>query len=197
MKQTLFTAFLSFMVFIAFAQVNPDTSKHIIFKGVPLDGTLNQYVAKMKQIGFDQIGLEDGTAMLQGEFAGYKACHVTVSTLKQKDLVNKIVVYFPETDTWSTLYENYSNLKELLTEKYGKPFEVLEKCERESQSVDDNSRFFQIKYDKCKYYSIWQTDKGEIRLSIDRNIARDCFVKLAYVDKVNSETIKKQAIDDL
>ena len=55
----------------------------------------------MKQNGFTHIGTEDGVAMLKGDFASYKNCIVGVATLKQKDLVSKITVIFPECDTWS------------------------------------------------------------------------------------------------
>jgi len=75
---------------LTFAQ----TSAHLSFKKVPIDGTLEENVSKMKHSGFKYIQTEDGTALLNGDFAGYKDCYVGVSTLKQKDLVHKIVVFF-------------------------------------------------------------------------------------------------------
>jgi hypothetical protein len=197
MKRILTTVFLSLTICIAFAQTNTDSSKHLTFKGVPLDGTLDQYVSKMKQNGFKHISTNDGIAMLQGDFAGYKDCYVGVSTLKQKDLVHKIGVLFPEKDTWSTLSGNYFNLKQMLTEKYGKPSEVVEKFDTYSEPRDDHSKMYEVQFDRCKYYSNWETDKGEIQLSIDHNSVTSCFVKLVYFDKINSATVKKQAIDDL
>ncbi|NOT51734.1 MAG: hypothetical protein HOP10_10720 [Chitinophagaceae bacterium] len=171
--------------------------KHLTFKGIPLDGTLDQYVSKMKQNGFKHLSTEDGVAMLQGDFAGYKSCYVGVSILKQKDLVHKIGVLYPEKDTWSTLSGNYFDLKQLLTEKYGNPTDVVEKFDSRSEPRDDESKMYEVKFDRCKYYSVWKTDKGEIQLSIDHNSVTSCFVKLAYFDKINSATIKKQALDDL
>ena len=44
--------------------------EHLTFKGVPIDGTLSEYVAKMKSAGFKYLGEQDGTAILQGDFAG-------------------------------------------------------------------------------------------------------------------------------
>ncbi|HTC01077.1 MAG TPA: hypothetical protein VK705_10380 [Ferruginibacter sp.] len=197
MKKTLTTLFLSLTAFASFAQTNADSSRHLTFKGVPLDGTLDQYVSKMKQNGFEHLSTKDGVAMLQGDFAGYKDCYVDVSTLKQKDLVYKIGVLFPEKDTWSTLSGNYFDLKQMLTEKYGKPSDVVEKFDSQSEPRDDGSKMDEVRFDRCKYYSIWETDKGEIQLSIDHNSVTSCFVKLAYFDKMNSATIKKQALDDL
>jgi hypothetical protein len=178
------------------AQVSSD---HLTFKGVPIDGTLNEYVSKMKQSGFNHLQTEDGTAYLNGDFAGYKDCYVGVSTLKQNDLVYKIVVVFKEKDTWSVLSTNYFDLKQMLTEKYGEPSDVVEKFDVESfaQPRDDQDRFYNVKSDKCKYYSKWQTEKGQIQLKIDHNSSRSCYVTLAYFDKINGAIINEKAKSDL
>lgn len=197
MKKTFFAFLFVCTSCLLFGQTNSDTSRHLTFKGVPLDGTLDQYVAKMKQNGFKHISTSNGIAMLQGDFAGYKDCYVGVSTLKQKDLVHKIGVIFPDRDTWSALSGNYFDLKQMLTEKYGKPSDIVEKFDTRYEPRDDNSKMHEVKFDNCKYYSIWSTDKGDIQLSIDHNNIISCFVKLVYFDKINSATIKKQAIDDL
>lgn len=193
MKTFFLTLIFTLTTMLTFAQ----KSEHLTFKGVPIDGTLNEFVSKMKQNGFTHLGTEDGTAILNGDFAGYKDCYVGVSTLKQNDLVHKIAVIFPDNDTWSTLSGNYFDLKKMLTEKYGEPSDVVEKFDTYWQPRDDKSRMYQVGMDRCKYYSIWQTDKGEIQLSIDHNNVTSCFVKLAYFDKINSDKIKAKAKDDL
>ena len=193
MKTFFLTLIFTLTTMLTFAQ----KSEHLTFKGVPIDGTLNEFVSKMKQNGFTHLGTEDGTAILNGDFAGYKDCYVGVSTLKQNDLVHKIAVIFPDNDTWSTLSGNYFDLKKMLTEKYGEPSDVVEKFDTYWQPRDDKSRMYQVCMDRCKYYSIWQTDKGEIQLSIDHNSVTSCFVKLAYFDKINSDKIKAKAKDDL
>lgn len=197
MKTILTTIFVTFLVTLSFAQTYADSSKHLIFKGVPLDGTLDEYVSKLKKNGFKYLSTESGIAMLQGDFAGYKNCYVGVSTLQQTDLVHKISVLFPEKDTWSSLSGNYFDLKQMLTEKYGKPSDIVEKFDRYSEPRDDQTKMYEVKFDRCKYYSIWETDKGEIQLSIEHNSVTNCFVKLIYFDKINSATVKKQALDDL
>lgn len=117
MRKLFSVLFLTIIALTSFAQTKTDSSAHLTFKGIPLDGTLDQYVVKMKQNGFKHINTNDGIAMLQGDFAGYKDCHVSISTLRQKDLVYKIGVLFPEKETWSTLSGNYFELKNMLTEK--------------------------------------------------------------------------------
>jgi len=193
MKTFFLTLIFTLTTTLTFAQ----TSEHLSFKGVPIDGTLDEYVSKMKQNGFTHIQTEDGTAILNGDFAGYKDCYVGVSTLKKKDLVHKIAVIFPGKDTWSRLSGNYFDLKEMLTEKYGKPTDIVEKFDGYSQPRDDNSRMHEVGMDRCKYYSIWETDKGEIQLSIEHESLIKYYVRLGYFDKINSAKIKAKAIDDL
>jgi hypothetical protein len=193
MKQYIITLALSILSTNCFAQ----TAEHLAFKGVPIDGTLNEYVAKMKQNGFTQVQTEDGTAILTGDFAGYKGCFIGVSTLKQIDLVHKIAVLFSEKETWSNLLGNYIDLKTMLTQKYGEPITVIEKFDDSTLIVDDESKIYQVKLDNCKYYSIWETGKGDIQLSIEHNSVISCFVKLGYFDKINGDKIKDKAKDDL
>jgi len=180
-------------------QVNADLSPHLSFKGVPIDGKLSEYVSKMKQSGFTLEGTEDGIAVLRGDFAGYKGCTVGVVTLKQKDLVSRITVIFPERDTWSSLSGNYFSLKEMLTEKYGKPSESIEKFDTPSYATprDDGDRMHAVKMDNCKYKTTYETEKGRIELSIDHESVMSCYVRLSYYDKINSDIIKAKAIDDL
>ena len=192
MKKQLTLLIFGFIVLSSYAQ----SSDHLLFKGVPIDGTLNEYVSKMKQNGFTHTGTEDGVAILMGDFAAHKNCTVGVATLKQKDLVSKITVIFPECDTWSLLSSNYFSLKELLTEKYGKPSDCVEKFQTMYGPNDDNSKMHEVRMNSCIYYTNYEIEKGSIQLSIETN-EMTCYVMLAYFDKINSDIIKAKAIDDL
>ena len=197
MKTVLTTFFCFVLTMTSLAQDNSDTIEHMTFKGVPIDGTLNEYVSKMKQSGFTLIRKEDGVAMLKGDFAAYKGCIIGVATLKGKDLVSKITVIFPEQETWSSLSSNYYNLKELLTEKYGEPSEIVEKFDTYSEPADDGDRMHAVEMDRCKYYTTYELENGSIQISIDHQSVMSCFVMLTYFDKINSEKVRQKAIDDL
>jgi hypothetical protein len=199
MKKVVMLLIVVLTTVCSFAQTRTDADKsaHLAFKGVPIDGTLAGYVAKMKQSGFTHVGTEDGVAMLKGDFAAYKNCIVGVATLKQKDLVSKITVLFPECDTWSSLSSNYFSLKEMLTEKYGKPADCVEEFDTYSEPRDDNSKMHEVGMDRCKYYTTYETEKGSIQLSIGHNSVISCFVLLAYHDKINGDVIRAEAMDDL
>ena len=188
---------LTTMISFVQAQETANSSEHLTFKGVPIDGTLNEYVSKLKRSGLTHIGIENGIAMLKGDFAAYKNCIIGVSTLKQKDLVSKIAVIFPECDTWSSLSNNYFNLKEMLTEKYGEPSESVEEFQSYSQPSDDYSKMHEVGMNRCTYYTTYETGKGSIQLSIENDGFTTSFVQLMYFDKINGDIIRAKAIDDL
>lgn len=196
MKKFVITAFIVLSTITSYAQVSPENSEHLLFKGVPIDGTLNEYVLKMEENGFTNIGTEDGTVILKGDFASFKNCIIGVATQKQNDLVSQITVEFPKSDTWSSLYSNYTTLKELLSEKYGKPTEIVEKFQLGSLD-NDQIKFSQVRNDGCKYFTTFETDKGKIQLSIDHKGFSSCFVMLSYMDKLNGKSIREKAIEDL
>ena len=196
MKKIIATlSFLMILMSSSFAQ----SSEHLKFKGVPIDGTLNEYVNKMKQAGFVLEETEDGVALLSGEFAGYSDCIVGVKTLQKLNLVHEIVVLFPSQDKWAGLNYDYERLKTMLTKKYGEPDECMEKFNSPSYRIeDDNDKMREVRMNNCKYYSTYNTDNGSISLTISNDgYEFGCRVKLFYIDKTNSEIFDDAVMEDL
>lgn len=108
---------------ITFAQTE---SEHLTFKGIPIDGSLDSFVQKLKTQNLTYIGKENGVAIFMGEFAAYKDCTIGIVSLKQKDLVCKAAVTFPSCETWSSLSDNYFTIKDMLSQKYGEPAVCVE-----------------------------------------------------------------------
>ena len=196
MKKIIATlSFLMILMSSSFAQ----NSEHLKFKGVPIDGTLNEYVNKMKQAGFVLEETEDGVALLSGEFAGYSDCIVGVKTLQKLNLVHEIVVLFPSQDKWAGLNYDYERLKTMLTKKYGEPDECMEKFNAPSyMTMDDNDKMYQVERNNCEYYSKYDTNNGSISLTISNDgYEFGCRVKLFYTDKTNSEIFDDAVMEDL
>jgi hypothetical protein len=150
----------------------------------------------MKLNGFVVVETEPGAIMLQGDFASYKKVIIGVVTLQQKDLVSKIKVMFPKQVDWASLYGNYSNLKDMLTQKYGTPTEVIEEFPSNPNVQVESVKYMYVSIGACNYKTIFETHNGKITLSLD-HIDSDCFVALSYLDKINGKIIKAKAIDDL
>lgn len=175
----------------AFAQ------QHLSFKGVPIDGTLKAYTDAMVKAGFHYELTKDGTALLTGDFAGYKNCIVGVYTLNNMDVVSFISVLFPEQETWTSLKSDYETLKSMLTEKYGTPSDSKEEFKT---YVGDNNGLIMhaIKDEQFEWYTNFETDLGTIKLTISEGIKYSTGrVVLIYMDKANGEKVRSAAMDDL
>ena len=171
------------------------TEEHLKFKGISIDGTLSDFTQKMKQKGFSYKGMEDGIAMFEGEFAATKGCTVIV-VAKSTNVVHKVAVVFPDCDTWSCLSNKYESLKDMLTQKYGEPSFNIEKFD-DKYIDDDGDRYYNVRTDRCKYATSWVTEEGEIDLDISHSGYLSCFVRLIYIDGLNTDKVINQAIDDL
>ncbi len=188
---SLFVAFVAFAT--TFAQTEPE---HLTFKGVPIDGTLDEYVAKMKQAGFTYLTTHDGIAVLEGDFAGYKGCTVSVSTLKAANVVNTIGVMFTNHDDWASLEKDYNNLKAMLTEKYGAPSECVEQFQGYEAPESNNEKMIYLQMNNCTWRTVFSTSKGHIELSITSG-DYSYYAMLRYFDKANTATVRAKAIEDL
>ncbi len=193
MKRLFISLLFIICTLISFAQ---NESEHLTFKGVPIDGTLREYVEKMRNAGFEYVGEENKTANLQGEFAGFKEFTIVVSTLKSKDLVNSIGVIFPANEKWWGVESDYNKLKSMLVQKYGEPSQCSEKFKGYTPDTDSEKRL-KLMSDEYSWFSIFNTPKGNIQLSIAYQLSIGCFVTLEYSDKINTESIRSHAINDL
>ena len=171
---------------------------HLTFKGVPIDGTLNEFVGKLKQKGLTHLGTEQGVALLKGEFAAHKGCTIAVIAHSSGD-VYRVGVALPEQDTWLRLYNDYSSLKEMLTQKYGEPSFVIEEFQSYGSGMhdDDDTKIYNVKFDRCQYITDFTTANGTIELRIDHNEMLDCYVILIYEDTSNGDKVRSSAIEDL
>ena len=186
--------FLTTIISLVFATALFAQEAHLKFKGVPIDGSLTEFVNKMKTAGFTHIGTENGIAALKGDFAGHKNCIVGVCTVKPLNIVSMIGVIFQSRDNWADLESDYDFFKEMLTEKYSAPAVVIEEFKRTPQ--DDNDKIYELRMNRCTWASAFQTELGEIELSIEHQDFQSRVV-LRYRDKINTEKVRKQALEDL
>lgn len=168
-------------------------NSHLTFKGVPIDGSLNEFVNKMKAAGFTHTGTSNGTATLRGDFAGYKNCFIFVRTLMPDFLVYEIAVAFPYRSYWYEAESDYKNLKEMLTQKYGAPIKVKEEF---GSYTSDDSKFYRLRDYEGFYYCIFEAPNGRLALEIEGAGSRGR-VNLWYTDKTNTAKTEANAMNDL
>lgn len=177
----------------AFAQTS---TGHLTFKGVPIDGTRKTFVSNMQQKGFTLLGTQEDVTLLSGDFAGYKNCTLGVTTLKNKDVVSTIGVIFPTCKDWASVENNYSNLKSMLSEKYGEPARSVEEFQNRTPR-DDNDKYYELSMNRCNYASLFEVANGSIELLITHETLSGAYVLLRYIDKINGDVVRQAAMDDL
>ena len=166
------------------------------FKGIPMEGTLNSFVQKLKAKGYTYIGQKDGTAILEGEFAATKGCTIAVTRFSDKDQVNIAGVIFPKEETWNSITSQHYSLKEMLTEKYGNP-ECTEEFSQGREPSSDIAKFYALTSDECNFVSEFSCEGGKIQLTMKKQDYRSASVVLRYIDNVNADETRKKIMDDL
>ena len=187
------------LLFALFSFAAVHAQEHLTFKGVPIDGTLGAFVAEMECAGFTYVDEKNDVVLMHGDFAGFKNCDISVSTLKSVDIVNSVSVTFDMHDRWSDLYNNYSTLKGMLVKKYGRYKVCVERFNSSYSPTSDGSRMTLLFLDKCKYYVIWETVNGTIKLDLVKgsSVTSGGKVRLQYWDKKNTEVVNEKALEDL
>lgn len=197
MKSILSLLFCLLLTSVSFAQNESNTSKHLTFKEVSIDGTLIEFVSKMENEGFTHLRTEEGIATLNGDFATYKDCRIAVLTIEPKEVVHSIQVFFPKCYGWSSLLSNYMWVKELLTEKYGEPTLVVETFNKPTVPDENNAKMWEVLQTNCNYSVLYEMEEGTIELTIKRGTVVNAFVQITYLDKINGEMLRQKAKDDL
>ena len=180
---------------LAVSMVCMSQTTHMKFKGIPMGGTLNSFVQKLKDKGFSYLGQQDGMAILKGEFAATKGCTVGVARFSDRDQVNLVAVIFPEEETWNSITKSYFNLKDMLTEKYGTPESIEEFSGREPSS--DFLKFHALVQDECNFISEFTCEGGKIQLTMKKQNYNTAAVILRYIDNANANETRKKVMDDL
>lgn len=169
---------------------------HMKFKGVEIDGTPQEFVQKLKEKGFTYIGKEGSSDILYGDFAGYNECVIGVASYADK-VAKVTVIISDDSNSWSLLYGKYSSLKEMLTQKYGKPSVDKEEWQGyRGKPNNDNSCLYELRMNRANIGSEFKTPAGDIELVI-LSIKMQCCVMLTYYDSINYNDARNSAIEDL
>ncbi len=174
--------------------------EHLKFKGVPIDGTLEEFVERLEDVGFARITVSEGVGLLSGSFAGKHGCLLVTSLLKDRNLIHGVTVLFPEKETWSSLLFEYDELKLMLTQKYGDPVAVEEYFNDDYVAREETSDFLKLhalREGECSYRAKFEVPQGIIGLTLSHVEIVGYCVALSYLDGENSALALSSAIDDL
>lgn len=181
MKRLLLTFLFSLASTIAIAQ-----TEHMTFKGLPIDGKLDEFISALVNQGFTLVYEADNGAVLEGDFAGKSNCSILVLPTKISKTIWKVAVQFPKNTSWYSLKGEYKTFKASYSNKYGKPksYEFFSKPYYEGDSYEMQA----LKLEKCTYISFFELEQGTISIELSPKE----YVQINYEDKLNSKIATKE-----
>lgn len=190
MRQFLLALVLLFSMIYGFAQ------EHLSFKGIPIEGNLEQFCKKLEADGFTKITSERDIAVFTGYFAS-QFVQVGVGATDDGQNVHTVGVLFDESDEWNLLVNTYDYLKSLYTRKYGDPKVSIEN--NPSSSDNNVSKMFKLSSGEVTYGSGWQLKEGSIELLIEKSATTYGYgnVKVFYRDTQNIEARIQNDLNDI
>ena len=162
--------------------------------GLPIGGSSEVFIKQLEEKGFVQISTFETMTTLYGKFAN-EIVELCVLASPKTNTVCKVIVYFPEKDTWSELRKDYFTKKHLYQEKYliDTSFEFFS----DPYDEGDGYELRAIKADKCHYITFFNDIYGKIAVSVDTKPR----VKVTYEDpasmKIAQDELKSKAFDDI
>lgn len=188
MKRTLLIAML------ALFSLSLNAQDHLKFKGIPIDGSLNSFVSKLKAQGFSYKAEQDGIALLEGTFAGYTQCELVV--VSTNDVVWKVVVMLPANDKWNDVKRNYDIFKKAFTEKYNVS-PIIEEHIDSHGGEGSGMEAYSFKDDKAVWRSDFTVPGGTARVEIRYADYYRLQLWIEYYDDLNSTKRNRTIIDDI
>ena len=177
-----------------FISLGISAQEHLHFKGVPIDGSLNSFVAQLKQQGYSFRAEQDGMAVLDGTFAGYTQCEIVV--VSTNDIVWKVVVLLPSDEKWNDVKKKYDIFKQSFTEKY----KITPQSEEHIDSYGGEGsghESYAFKEDKAVWRSDFKLPNGIARVMIKYADYFRLQLWVEYYDDANSTKRNKVIIDDI
>ena len=185
-------------IFSCIGAMAQNANEHLKFMGIPINGTLESFSQKLVAKKIKSIQASEGIGVFNGTFAGKMNCNIFVATVPNRNIVSKVVVCLPPRETWAWLESDYNQFKQMLTSKYGEPFQHSETFKAGTFTSSDYLKISALKEGKCEYYVGWKLNEGVILLEIiSIESPSSCLVRLSYYDAINSKLEETSKQDDL
>ena len=172
-----------------------DSVSHLEFKGIPLNGKIDNFVNKLKAQGFSVSKQLGDIVVMEGTFTGKDATVYIISSEKSHP-VWKVLVKLPKRTSWSSIKSDYEYYKEMFTKKYGNPtdnYEFFSKPYYEGDGYEMSA----LRNEKCHYISAYENPAGVIYIEMSTTEQ----LSINYEDKVNSNIREQEkeasVIDDI
>lgn len=164
-----------------FLSLSSFSQEHLDFRGVPIDGHLDEFVAKMETMGYTIKEKEGNIVVMAGQFTNRDVALCVVGS-RQTKTVWQVIVNFDECSSWSSLKNSYFEYKDLYIKKYGPAKHTYEFfCDPYYEG--DGYELQALRKEKCFYDSFFETVSGKIKVGLSKfeNL------QIVYEDKINAD----------
>ncbi|MBQ3690410.1 MAG: hypothetical protein II937_11210 [Bacteroidales bacterium] len=179
--------FIISALFIALNLSAQNDVKHLEFQGLPINGTVTDYMHGLNAKGYKNVGIENGVGILTADISGFRNSIVNVASSNGNTNVYAVSVCFTYNQNENEILKQYEKLKNELSALYG---EIV---------AEDDGTFKEFIYPG--YEKAWKnvtlikdcmfsTPIGKIKLAVfQRNIYT---LSIVYVDNVNTEKARQE-----
>ena len=166
-----------------------DATTHLEFKGVPLNGKIDDFVKKLQSQGFSIVKKEDLGVIMSGQFTG-KEAEVMILNTRTTKTVWKVVVYLPKQTSWYSIKSEYEYYTEIFTKKYGKPSDSFSFFS-DPYYEGDGYEMQAVRNEKCTFFSGYHIQEGIICVDISKYQQ----IRIAYEDATNTTLMDREKED--
>lgn len=191
MKKLLLTICSSLFCVLSYAQ-----TEHLTFKGLPIDGSKQEFVKELQSQGYNVPKMGDDD-ILSGTFIGQDS-YVFIYDTPITNTVWKVGVLFKSTyDNWSTIKRVYDDLVDVYTKKYGAP--ILDQKEFKSPWREgDGHELFALRSDRCVYRTVFVYIKDRMDIGyVEIRMTTNCKIIIGYEDSINSDLLTKERANEI
>ncbi len=191
MKKSIFVLVALFLGLTSMAQ------EHLSFKGIPIEGSMQDFCSKLEDKGFTEMGNDGNTTLFTGDFTGRDA---TVGVISDDDGENvySVVVLFDPSGEWNVLVSTYKYYKDLYTRKYGKPKKTVERNRQVELDGSNTGLMAEVHQGRVAWGSLWTVTGGEIEISIEKTSGvYEGAVVIRYRDAQNEEIKIQKHLEDI
>lgn len=164
----------------------PKTEEHLSFKGVPIDGKIDNVVILLEKMGYTKDDVYGNVVVMQGLYEGERV-EIYVFSTPISRIAYQIVVCYPETHSWQLLKSRYSNTVKQFVQRYGIPSDHSELFLSPFYE-GDGYEIEAVKDEKCKYASYFKAKNGYV----DIRISKLCHVNITFIDDKNADIYKQE-----
>ncbi|NBO22256.1 hypothetical protein EBU94_02790 [bacterium] len=167
------------------------------FMGLEIAGTTTEFTNQLKLKGFELSPESKPAVMVMTGKLGSQNVRLLIAGTPKTYMTAKLVVIYPEEETWYSLLEDYNKVKKIITEKYGKPDKGYEFFES-PYYLGDGYELQAVRSEKCFYIQVWHATEQFPNQTLAVRINKGLYVSLVYEnDEIMALKEKEQKqIDD-